>query len=142
MATDHPDIQGVTYQPTQTQDNDSMSILGDIYDAVDAGVGGWLPGGVPWGGFGGSAPPTPGPVAPLVGTTGATTVIPGTGGPMMVPANCAPTMIYNSHTGKWTRKRRRRRRQLATRSDIRDLSALKGVLGNGKALESWIATHA
>lgn len=37
--------------------------------------------------------------------------------------------------------RRRRRRRLATLSDIRDLAALKSVLGNGEAFKTWIATH-
>ncbi len=54
-------------------------------------------------------------------------------------------MVYdpnaNCGAGKWIRKRRRRHRNLATRGDIRDLSALKGVLGSGKLLETWIATH-
>lgn len=47
----------------------------------------------------------------------------------------------NCGQGKWILKRRRRHRNLATRGDIRDLSALKGVLGTGKLLETWIATH-
>lgn len=38
-------------------------------------------------------------------------------------------------------KRRRRRRRLATTSDIKDLAALKAVLGNGEAFKTWIATH-
>ena len=37
--------------------------------------------------------------------------------------------------------KRRRRRRLATLSDIRDLAALKSVLGNGEAFKTWIATH-
>ena len=36
---------------------------------------------------------------------------------------------------------RRRRKRLATLSDIKDLAALKSVLGGGKAFETWIATH-
>lgn len=148
-ASDHPGV--VTVEPQDvvvgTVEEDDVGILGDIYDIVDTGFGGMLPGGVPptyspftpWGG------PTS-PASQIVSTTPGAgivsagpvtpTVIPGTGGPV-----CQPTMIFNSHTGKWTKKRRRRRRQLASRSDIRDLSALKGVLGNGKALQSWIATH-
>lgn len=39
------------------------------------------------------------------------------------------------------KKRRRRRKRLATLSDIRDLAALKSVLGNGEAFKTWIATH-
>lgn len=40
-----------------------------------------------------------------------------------------------------TKKRRRRRKRLATVSDIKDLAALKAVLGNGEAFKTWIATH-
>jgi len=42
---------------------------------------------------------------------------------------------------KWVKKRKRRSKRLATASDIKDLSALQGVLGNGKNLTTWIATH-
>jgi hypothetical protein len=38
-------------------------------------------------------------------------------------------------------KCRRRRRRLATHSDIKDLAALKAVLGSGKAFDTWIATR-
>lgn len=37
--------------------------------------------------------------------------------------------------------KKRRRKRLATVSDIRDLAALKSVLGNGEAFKTWIATH-
>lgn len=47
----------------------------------------------------------------------------------------------NGGSGKWITKRKRRRRRLATASDIKDLSALKSVLGAGKGLDTWIATH-
>lgn len=39
------------------------------------------------------------------------------------------------------KKTRKRRRRLATLSDIRDLAALKEVLGGGQAFKTWIATH-
>ncbi len=39
------------------------------------------------------------------------------------------------------KKKRRRRRRLASVSDIKDLAALKAVLGNGEAFKTWIATH-
>ncbi len=42
---------------------------------------------------------------------------------------------------RWIHKRKRRRNRLATKSDLSDLAALKGVLGGGKAFEVWIATH-
>lgn len=54
-------------------------------------------------------------------------------------------MVYdpngNCGRGKWIKRRRRRRKRLATKSDKADLAALKGILGQGKAFETWIATH-
>lgn len=47
----------------------------------------------------------------------------------------------NCGKGKWITKHKRRRKRLATASDIKDLSALKSVLGAGKGLDTWIATH-
>jgi len=47
----------------------------------------------------------------------------------------------NCGAGKWQKKSRRRRRRLATHGDLKDLAALKGVLGGGKVFEVWIATH-
>lgn len=47
----------------------------------------------------------------------------------------------NCGQGKWQKKRRRRRSRLATPTDIKDLSSLKGVLGSGEAFKVWIATH-
>lgn len=142
-ASDHPSVGGAPAEG-QVISEEPMSILGDIYDWVDENVaGGYLPGGyvTPVGGLppavyqpvnynpgSGVAPIAPGPM-PLPGAVMPTT------------ADCGPVMIFNSKTGKWSKKRKRRRRQLATRSDIRDLSALKGVLGLGKNLEVWIATH-
>jgi len=38
-------------------------------------------------------------------------------------------------------KTRRRKRRLATMSDIKDLAALKSILGGGKAFDTWIATR-
>lgn len=51
--------------------------------------------------------------------------------------------VYKYHCGeyKWVYPKRRRRKALATQSDLKSLAALKGVLGQGKAFEVWIATH-
>ena len=38
-------------------------------------------------------------------------------------------------------KCKRRRRRLATHSDIKDLAALSAILGKGKLLETWVATR-
>lgn len=39
------------------------------------------------------------------------------------------------------KKCRRRRKRLATATDIRDLSSLRATLGSGEAFKQWIATH-
>lgn len=59
------------------------------------------------------------------------------------PAGCGGTPVYKKVCGqyKWVYPKRRRRRRLASQSDLKDLASLKGVLGNGKAFETWIATH-
>lgn len=56
---------------------------------------------------------------------------------------CGGRPVYKYHCGeyKWVYPKRRRRKALATQSDLRGLAALKGVLGQGKAFEVWIATH-
>jgi len=53
--------------------------------------------------------------------------------PGMTSAGCPP--------GYMKRKTRKRRKRLATPSDLKDLAALKGVLGGGEAFKVWIATH-
>lgn len=60
---------------------------------------------------------------------------------------CNPTkgMVWNPNAncgaGKWQKRSRRRRKRLASLGDLKDLASLKGVLGQGKAFEVWIATH-
>lgn len=53
---------------------------------------------------------------------------------------CPPPGYRYNKSGCLVKKRRRRKR-LATQSDIRDLAALKQVLGGGQDLKTWIATH-
>lgn len=50
-------------------------------------------------------------------------------------------MMQDGKIGYVYKSRRRRRRRLATASDIRDLSALKDILGNGQSFKTWIATR-
>ena len=67
--------------------------------------------------------------------------------PEVGAGGCAPLkgMVWNPSAncgaGKWQKRSRRRRKRLATMGDLKDLAALKGVLGGGKAFEVWIATH-
>lgn len=51
------------------------------------------------------------------------------------------TVCPNGQTTTREAKSRRRKKRLATVSDIKDLASLKTVLGGGKAFESWIATR-
>ncbi len=115
----------------------------DLYDTVDVISGGWLPGG-PVDPFGS---PVQGPVVitqqppPVIGQ-GPVVAPP----PMAVsgdPCNQGPSPVYKKVCGqyKWIYPKRRRRRALATKSDIKALASIKGVLGGGKAMETWIATH-
>ena len=62
------------------------------------------------------------------------------GAPMA--AGCPPpSYCVDGKTGKVTiKQKRRRRRRLATSSDIRDLSSLKSVLSPAD-MKTWIATH-
>ena len=59
------------------------------------------------------------------------------------PACGGASPVYKKVCGeyKWVTPKRRRRKRLATQGDLKDLAALKGILGNGKAFEVWIATH-
>lgn len=59
-----------------------------------------------------------------------------------ITGNCPPpSYCVDGRTGKVTiKQKRRRRRRLATSSDIRDLSSLKSVLSPAD-LKTWIATH-
>ena len=59
----------------------------------------------------------------------------------MAPENFYYGWNSASQTYVLKKKRRRRRKMLATPSDLKQLAALKGVLGQGKAFETWIATR-
>ena len=65
-----------------------------------------------------------------------------TPGGVTIQGNCPPpSYCVDGKTGKVTiKQKRRRRRRLATSSDIRDLSSLKSVLSPAD-LKTWIATH-
>ena len=65
-----------------------------------------------------------------------------TPGDVTITGNCPPpSYCVDGKTGKVTiKQKRRRRRRLATSSDIRDLSSLKSVLSPAD-LKTWIATH-
>lgn len=112
--------------------------LGGVVNAISNTFGNsvdyWTPQG-----FGDLSPPPPPPVI-IDGGSGMIVPPPGGGG------GCGPAaMVFdpaaNCGLGKWRKKTRRRRKRLATKSDIADLSSLKTVLGGGKAFENWIATR-
>lgn len=59
------------------------------------------------------------------------------------PPQCGGSAVYKKVCGsyRWVYPKRRRRRQLLTKSDAAGLAQLKGIVGGGKVMESWIATH-
>jgi len=144
-----------TAQIVQAEEEDMGWIsdtVGDIYAAVDTSLGGWLPGGVPVGSsipgqvFANQPTPPPGP-GPTMGppSTAGTMPPPPTGGPMAGACDEDPWKgyVWKKHCGqwRWVKQKRRRRRAIVTQQDLKGLAALKGVLGQGKSFEVWIATH-
>lgn len=65
----------------------------------------------------------------------------GGGGACGIP--CGPQPVYKKVCGvyKWVTPKRRRRKMLLTPSDAAGLAKLKGIVGQGKVMEVWIATH-
>lgn len=66
------------------------------------------------------------------------------GGPGVAPSSsCGASPVWKKVCGtyKWVVPKRRRRRQLITQSDAAGLAKLKGIVGQGKTMEVWIATH-
>jgi len=59
------------------------------------------------------------------------------------PDNCGPSAVYKKVCGsyRWVYPKRRRRKQLLTNSDAAGLAKLKGLVGVGKTMDTWIATH-
>ncbi len=81
--------------------------------------------------------------------TGATQAQPALGLPFVdvvpdQPTSCGGQMLWKPPTatcaGKWIKRSRRRRKRLATASDIKDIAALKATAGPA-ILKTWIATH-
>ena len=58
-------------------------------------------------------------------------------------ANCGGSPVYKKVCGeyKWVYPKRRRRKALVTKSDAQGLATLKGIVGVGKTMDTWIATH-
>jgi len=59
------------------------------------------------------------------------------------PQQCGPKPVWKYSCGgyRWVYPKRRRRRQLLTNSDAAGLAKLKGLVGVGKTMDAWIATH-
>ncbi len=132
------------FAPTTRPDEDNeMGWITDIYETVDQSLGGILPGGVPWTP---SQPlgtsiftPVPPPALPPGGGGGGAlppaVIPPGAGG---IPEGYCVKRIHGQlHL---TKIRKRRRKRLATASDIKDLASLSSVLTKAE-VKTWIATH-
>lgn len=59
------------------------------------------------------------------------------------PSQCGPKPVWKYSCGgyRWVYPKRRRRKQLLTNSDAAGLAKLKGLVGVGKTMDTWIATH-
>lgn len=60
------------------------------------------------------------------------------------PADCGRgSPVYKKVCGeyKWVYPKRKRRKALVTKSDAQGLATLKGIVGVGKTMDTWIATH-
>lgn len=100
----------------------------------------------------GTRDPTPQPIPTYMGAIGPTSnifeIAEQVGGVFMGENGNGTTkteVTIDNATGKCVAvrkcKSRKRKRRLATLSDIKDLAALKQVLGGGKAFDTWIATR-
>lgn len=142
------ETSGIWGQPTRPTDGEEPMDLGDIYDEIDRGFGGWLPGGVtpgqwPTGVFN---PPTflPPTQSPTLGVP-VQTAPPSSG---VCATGCDHPMkgyvwnpCANQGAGKWQKKSRRRSKTLLSPSQASQLSNLLSIAGNGKISGQWIATH-
>lgn len=137
-----PDETGGVDDMGWYEDLDRDWFGGMLPGGADPGDGGFNPVLFPQfpGGPGGTPPILP-PMGPIP---------PGGGGglPPMPPGNnCGPAScaapVWKKVCGqyRWVYGKRRRRKRLASKGDLADLAALKGILGGGKAFEVWIATH-
>lgn len=150
-----PDVTAAPAPNTGTPNTtgDDMGWFDDAYYWVDETLfGGDLPGGADPGMPGGGAGtaffpggPATGPV-PAPGGGGGNlppAVIPPASGGYCGPSGSMAAPVWKKVCGqyKWVYSKRRRRKRLASKGDLADLAALKGILGGGKAFEVWIATH-
>jgi len=136
MASDHPGFIGAIPAPPvldlgvpiqETDDVSWIDDLGDLVDIYDQITG---PGDVLYNQDPGNATGSPTPDAPLV--------------PAIAGVNCStasPVWKKVCGTYKWVYPKRRRRKQLVTNGDAKGLAVLKGIVGVGKTMDTWIATH-
>jgi len=128
-------------QPTESQEDDAMAhdwghLLRQGVETVATSW--WSP----------DAAATPGivPGAGGPGSSFVTGIALGGGGavtPSATAANCEPCgpryLTYDCKTGKFTKKRRRGRRRLATDRDLSDLAAIVAITGKGSAMNQAVA---
>jgi len=122
---------------------DDVGWFEDTYEWVDENIfSGNLPGGAPPNGGGGGSGFAPPPTTiPPPGGQPPFNLPPSGGMAACGPGGGRPTYKYYCGQYRWVYPKRRRRKRLASKGDLADLAALKGILGGGKAFEVWIATH-
>lgn len=90
-----------------------------------------------------ASPPFQGVDQPAMRTIGTMSATGGNCGPVCGPKikRYITTVCPDGSTTIREHKSRKRKRRLASMSDIKDLAALKNILGGGKAFDTWIATR-
>lgn len=137
VARTYYDIRGMRrqgYMPRDAQPIMAQPVSSNFPDIIGGRMGRISPGGVIGGAVGGT-------VVDMLGN-----LFDGDSGMPIPEGACKPSDIvyaWDEKTMSYVpkKKRKARRRQLVTKGDIKGLAALKGVVGTGKIMETWIATH-
>lgn len=144
------DLPDPIYNPPE----EPVAWYDDIYDLIDIGIGGWLPGGpaspswdpsspgpvfLPGPNIGPSMPPSTSP--PVTIDPGAGTVMPTAPGNHQAayPSHYVYKLVNNQW--KWVHKRKRRCKRLLTASQARDLQLLMSITGKSSELTKIIVAR-
>ena len=136
VARTYYDIRGMRNRMNPAFQNPIMAtpVSTNLPDIIGGRMGRISPGGVIGGAVGGT-------VVDMLGN-----LFDGDTGMPIPEGACKPSdivYVWDEKTMTYVAKKKRkaRRRQLVTKGDIKGLAALKGVVGTGKIMETWIATH-
>jgi len=146
---------GETSSSDTVEEEEPVSIWGDIADTVGGWIGDVATGYIESGAIWQPTPSqpsyaTPQPVpyptswsgADWLGTPATAQPTGGSAVPQMDPGNCPPPnaryLRYNCQTGALSKIPRKRRKKLFSASDLKDIAALKTLIGGGAALNGVV----